>query len=298
MRSELLSAVIVISLVDYTLSSLTEDYIKKYGYPVENYEVETADGYILQMYRIPSMRCDKPPVLIQHGIIGSSDHFVITGPKQGLIFQLYEAGYDVWLANSRGNIYTKKHKYLSPGSQQFWNYTFHELAIYDLPAMIDNILRFTSKSKLHYIGHSQGTTTILILLSERPEYNRKIQSATLMAPVAYLGNLKDPHMSSIFRNIGFTFVAPELGRRNPDFDKLGSYEVFPFNKELGEFSTNVCLSNVESCKLLFKVSGAMGTKHFQQVCLNCIIIIILFLANNKKKTISENNQGCLLDLPV
>lgn len=267
MRSELLCAVIITSLVDYTVSTLTEDYIRKYGYPVEAYEVETADGYILEMFRIPSYRNDKIPVILQHGIIGSSDHYVITGPKQGLIFQLHDAGYDVWLANMRGNIYTKKHSYLSTASQQFWNYTFHELAIYDLPAMIDNILRFTSNSKIHYIGHSQGTTTILILLSEKPEYNRKIQSVTLLAPVAYLGNLKDPHMSSVFRNAAFTFVAPELGRPNPEFDKVGSYEVFAFNKEIGEFSTNLCLSNVESCKQLFKVSGAMGTKHFQQVWL-------------------------------
>lgn len=265
MRRELLSAAITMSLLDYTLSSTTPEYIRKYGYPVESYEVETADGYILQMHRIPCYFSTKLPVLIQHGILGSSDHFVITGPKQGLVFQLHEAGYDVWLSNMRGNTYTKKHRYLSPQNQQFWNYTFHELAIYDLPAIIDHIIRTTGKRKLHYVGHSQGTTTVLVLLSELPEYNRKIQSASLFAPVAYLGNLKDSHMSSVLRNVAFTFLAPELGRPNPDFDKLGSYEVFPYNKKVGKFSTDLCLSNIEACKVLFKNGGAMGIKHFQQV---------------------------------
>lgn len=272
MKSALLSAVIISSLVDFTFSTFTSDRIKKYGYPVENYDVETADGYILQIYRMPCKRADKLPVIFTHGILGSSDHSVFTGPKQGLIYQLYDAGYDVWLANTRGNTYSKKHKYLSPQSQQFWNYTFHEIAIYDLPAMINHVLKTTWKSKLHYIGHSQGTTAAMILLSELPDYNRVMQSVTLLAPVAYLGNLRDPHMSSVFRHIAFNFLSPELGKRNPQFDKVGSYEVFSYNKEMGLISTNLCLNNVEACKEIFKSIGCMGTKHFQQVFIHLLSV--------------------------
>ncbi|KAL5293182.1 hypothetical protein ACFFRR_011760 [Megaselia abdita] len=264
MRSAFLFIVITANLVNFSHLSITPDFIRRHGYPVESYEVETVDGYILVMHRIPCNTPGKLPVLIQHGIIGSSDHYVITGPKQGLIFQLHDAGYDVWLANMRGNTYTKKNRYLSPNSQQFWNYTFHELAIYDLPAMVNHVLKTTYRNKLHYIGHSQGTTTILILLSELPDYNRVIQSVTLLAPVAFVGNLKDPNVSSVFRYFAFTFIAPELGTPNPDFDKIGSYEVFPNNKEVGRISTNLCLSNVEACKEAFKLGGAMGTKHFQE----------------------------------
>ncbi|XP_055310951.1 lipase 3-like, partial [Sitodiplosis mosellana] len=42
------------------------------------------------------------------------------------------------------------------------------------------------------LGHSQGTTTPIVLLSEKPEYNEKIAAAALMAPVGYLGNLGAP----------------------------------------------------------------------------------------------------------
>lgn len=267
MGSVLLRALILANLVRYSLSSITAEYIKKYGYPVENYDVVTDDGYILQMYRIPGNNMDKLPVLVQHGILGSSDNFVITGPKQGLIYQLHDAGYDVWLGNMRGNTYTKKHRYLSAGSPQFWNYTFHELAIYDLPAMMNYVLRNTLKNKLHYIGHSQGTTTILVLLSELPDYNLLLQSVTLLSPVAFLGSLRNLQLPSVMtlRYFTFTYVAPELGRRNMEFDKLGSYEVFPFNKDIAYLATNLCLSNIEVCKQVFKLSGAMGTKHFQEV---------------------------------
>lgn len=43
-------------------------------------------------------------------------------------------------------------------------------------------------SKLHYVGYSQGTTSLLVLLSEKPEYNDKIHIASLMAPVGYVNH--------------------------------------------------------------------------------------------------------------
>lgn len=36
--------------------------------------------------------------------------------------------------------------------------SFDEMAKYDLPATIDFILKKTGQDKLHYVGHSQGTT--------------------------------------------------------------------------------------------------------------------------------------------
>lgn len=264
MQSFLLGSFIIAVLVN-NCQSFTAERIEKYGYPAETHQVETKDGYILTFHRIPRNNSGKPPVFIQHGIIGSSDHYVITGPKEGLIYQLYDAGYDVWLGNTRGNTYTKKHKFLSPSSQQFWNYTFHELATYDLPAMIDYIIKTTKQDKIHYIGHSQGTTVFFVLLSEKPEFNSKIKSGTMLAPVAYLGNLREPHYSEYFRFFAFTFLAPDLGRMNPDFDKVGSFEVFPFNQAVANFFTNLCLNNGEFCRLLFKYAGASGLKHYQQV---------------------------------
>lgn len=60
------------------------------------------------------------------------------------------------------------------------------MGIYDQPAIIDYILAKTNSSKLYYVGFSQGTTSLLVMLSERPEYNSKIYAASLMAPVGYI----------------------------------------------------------------------------------------------------------------
>lgn len=39
---------------------------------------------------------------------------------------------------------------------------------------------------LIYVGHSMGTTSCLVLLSEKPEYNEKIKLFIALAPVAFM----------------------------------------------------------------------------------------------------------------
>lgn len=36
--------------------------------------------------------------------------------------------------------------------------SFHEMAMYDLPAAIDFVLQKTGQKQLHYVGYSQGCT--------------------------------------------------------------------------------------------------------------------------------------------
>lgn len=70
------------------------------------------------------------------------------------------------------------------------------MGLFDLPATIDYILRQTGHPQLYFVGHSQGTTNLMVLLSEKPEYNKFIVAASLLAPVAYLG-----HSNYIFQTL-------------------------------------------------------------------------------------------------
>ena len=54
------------------------------------------------------------PVLLQHGIEDSSDSWVMNSADKAPAFLLAKNGFDVWLANSRGNKFSKKHTSLSP----------------------------------------------------------------------------------------------------------------------------------------------------------------------------------------
>ncbi|KAL6440421.1 hypothetical protein ACFW04_003148 [Cataglyphis niger] len=132
------------------------------------------------------------PVIVSHGLISSSADWVLLGPHKALAYVLCDNGFDVWLANARGNTYSKQHKHYSVKDKEFWNFSWHEIGYYDLPAMIDYVLEKTGHSELYYIGHSQGTTTFYVLMSERPEYNSKIKGMISLAPIAFLANQRSP----------------------------------------------------------------------------------------------------------
>jgi lysosomal acid lipase/cholesteryl ester hydrolase len=92
----------------------------------------------------------------------------------------------VWLGNSRGSTFSDKHVRLSGDSREFWDFTHHEIGLHDVSATIDYILKKTKLKSLHYIGHSQGTAALLVLLSMKPEYNDKIKQAHLISPAVFL----------------------------------------------------------------------------------------------------------------
>lgn len=102
----------------------------------------------------------------------------------------------MWLTNARGNDYSKRHvKYHRNGTREerkkYWNFSWHEIGTMDLPATIDYILKKSNHSQLHYIGHSQGSTSFFVMASERPEYNEKISLMTAMAPPLFMGHVEN-----------------------------------------------------------------------------------------------------------
>ena len=95
-------------------------------------------------------------------------------PHQSLGFMLADAGFDVWLGNMRGNTYSRKHVNKRISSQQYWKFSWAEMARYDLPAMINGVLNITGETQLYYVGHSQGTLTMFSALSENEKLSQKV----------------------------------------------------------------------------------------------------------------------------
>jgi lysosomal acid lipase/cholesteryl ester hydrolase len=46
----------------------------------------------------------------------------ITGLFLHAAYILSDAGYDVWLGNARGNMYSRRHEYLTTHEKKFWNF--------------------------------------------------------------------------------------------------------------------------------------------------------------------------------
>ena len=117
-------------------------------------------------------------------------------------YLLADDDYDVWLGNTRGNIYSCNHTTYDPFGESverelFWSFSWHEMGITDLPAMIDYVLDKTGEEKLQYIGHSQGTTAFFVMASKLPKYNDKIEMMHALAPVAFLSNAFSPPIRAI-----------------------------------------------------------------------------------------------------
>lgn len=82
----------------------------------------------------------------------------------------------------------RKHNDKDPDDHagDYWKFSFHEIGYYDIPAVIDHIRSVTKQQKINYIGHSQGVVTMMIALSERPEYNKYIKQIHALAPVIFM----------------------------------------------------------------------------------------------------------------
>ncbi|KAG9510504.1 Lysosomal acid lipase/cholesteryl ester hydrolase [Fragariocoptes setiger] len=107
-----------------------------------------------------------------------------------LAFMLANQNYDVWMPNSRGTRYSLNHThYDHRHDHRYWEYSFHEHALFDLPSCIEHVLTQTGHSSLAYVGHSQGNMMMFILQSLRPEYADKIRPFIAVAPIAFIPDL-------------------------------------------------------------------------------------------------------------
>ena len=90
------------------------------------------------------------------------------GPEHGApAFRLAEQGYDVWLGNFRGNTYSRAHLSLNPDvDNEYWRFTWDEMARHDLPAMLDYVMEETGKADLS--TRSQRLTTCCYASSLMP----------------------------------------------------------------------------------------------------------------------------------
>lgn len=186
-------------------------YYNKLNIIVEEFKVMTSDGYPLILWHLKDTRRSttqsqsRKPMLFMHGLLQSSASFASSGDKS-LAYYFNEQGYDIWLGNNRiGFDYDcDKNKH----DENYWNWDMNEMYRIDLPTLITFVQEKTGYSKIHLVGHSQGTTQIFLsLINNTDNIKSKIDKFIALAPACYPGPLLTQE-SRIFKIIRKTIDNP------------------------------------------------------------------------------------------
>jgi lysosomal acid lipase/cholesteryl ester hydrolase len=240
--------IIFLFYLQYTISELpVTKIIKNYGYYCEEHTVQTEDGYILSLQRIPYSKNyhgkTKGVIFFQHGLADTSIGFCLNPPGIALPYILSDNGYDIWLGNNRGNGYSMKHINYSIEDVEFWNFSWDEMAKYDLPAQIHYVLKYTNSTSIAaYIGHSEGTIQAFAgFLDKQLASNVKLFIA--LAPVAYVGNIESLLVTTLAK-LNTEYIFELLGIK--EFDLPYSIQkllpgICKINPQICEFNLNILM---------------------------------------------------------
>lgn len=174
----------------------------------------------------------KVPILFAHGMYLSGDDCVTPGPRNAHCYLYADSCHDVWVFNARGSRYSRAHATLDPDTDaQYWNFAFDEMALFDLPATIDFILKQTNQKQIAFIGHSQGAAILMLLCAKKPEYNDKITVGFGLSPSTSLCH---------YRFVNFK-IEEILSAFLLLMDKTGlHFEVFGYGKLSQKLSRFLC----------------------------------------------------------
>lgn len=203
-------------------------YARRVGLDCEIFDVQTEDGFIIELWHLYNPReykrtdasglgphgpdifpegfvekgasegatghqykpgDKKYPVLMIHGLLQSAGAYC-TNDDDSLAFFLAKSGYDVWLGSNRCG-FNPRHTMLKYSDPRMWAWNIRQMGVMDLPALISRVLSETGFEKLGLIAHSQGTTQTFVALAkeQRPEIAEKISVFCALAPAAYAGPL-------------------------------------------------------------------------------------------------------------
>ncbi|SCU82858.1 LAME_0C03136g1_1 [Lachancea meyersii CBS 8951] len=189
----------ILSAEDPNLVPDLKHYYSQYGILIEEFEVETEDGFVLDLWHFTEadrgiVSSKRHPMLLLHGLLQSSGSFA-SGGRKSLAYYFHESGFDVWLGNNRCGIKPKwNQKTVKSGEK--WNWDMREMVKYDLRALVTSVLEKTDKLKLTLVAHSQGTTQGFMGLANGEglfegdfQLINKVENFVALAPAVYPGPL-------------------------------------------------------------------------------------------------------------
>jgi pimeloyl-ACP methyl ester carboxylesterase len=237
------------------------EIVQAKNYDCTAINITTRDGYILTNFRVgaPAFRtAKKPVVLLWHGLLDNCFTWIVNMPNESLPYILADAGYDVWLANNRGNTYGRHHVRMTDKDEEFWQFSWDSFVQYDVPDVINYIRTQTGVPTVSYVGHSEGTIQMFASLIRRTVTAQMINIFMAFAPVTTVGH----ETNKLFR------VLSEPGVMVAWEAVLGKKAFLPTPEQLLPFDEALCRADPFACEILIeafcgKHNGAFNNSRMQ-----------------------------------
>jgi len=223
------------------------------SYHCECHNITSPDGFVMQTARLLPQKstATKGVAFLMHGFLTTGMDWVVQPEtSDNLPYMLSDAGFDVWLGNNRGNVFSAANSKMDINTQEFWDAVdVDEMAGEDVPSIVNYVLETTKAPRLHWVGHSQGGGQLVFALAKDPSLAERLGSSVLLAPGVHMAHLHVPllkymalsHMDQVWRSVGFDIPTIATNKEyfpGPGFQKI--MEFFTGQTPLCRMSTALC----------------------------------------------------------
>lgn len=257
-------------MCEYITSKRNAPFSPHRQYQCECHNITSSDGFVMQTARILPQKTDSPkgPVFLMHGFLTTGMDWVAQPTtSDSLPYMLSDSGFDVWIGNNRGNIFSVSNTKMDINTEEFWDAVdVDTMAALDVPSIFDYVLAATKAPKLDWVGHSQGGGVMIFALAKNASLKDRLGTAALLAPGVHMAHLKVPllkwmskaRIDEYWHKSGFDIPTIETHNKyfpGPGFSKV--MELF-----VGDTPLNLChptllkpWASTELCNDLGKIMG-------------------------------------------
>ena len=164
---------VIFSLFIFSKGEDYKSFIAKLNLNLEEIQVTTEDRYVNTIWALTSKdenNRNGKSIIVQHGLLDGGFTWLILEEKS-IAKLLCDEGYRVYLPFMRGSQFSRSHlDYDISLNSKYWDFSFDEMAQYDLPTIVNFIKKRDGVEKVDYMGHSQGTLIFFLSYMNNPEF--------------------------------------------------------------------------------------------------------------------------------
>ena len=106
--------------------------------------------------------------------------------------RFFDEGYDIWIEGNRGTIWQRDHTDADITAEEYWDFSFYDMATQDIMAEVEYILGATGEESLSFVGYSMSTAQMIYAVGMQEEMDdvkntlAKVDNALLITPCPLL----------------------------------------------------------------------------------------------------------------